>query len=401
MQMSMINGRICLGVGCSCPIGFVGQNCQQRVHLCGSNFCKNGGTCLQAGSTTICLCSSGHSGMYCERSTFESCVQSPCLNDGVCRDTTAGFRCGCRGSTAGDRCELTGDICHHDPCLNDGRCVNYCGGRTRLCFCRGDYMGDICQEGPVPSTPPPMGPGCGAVGSPCVNGGSCFVDGKGGMNCLCPEGFTGKRCEAAKDACGAQSQNPCRHGGTCFDVGNGLYKCFCRAGYFGHTCEKVNVTCNRTAPCLNQGVCSPVQPKGSFACKCPPGFTGLLCGERETVRPCFVNPCLNNGTCVDIFVGASLAPSSSTASPLPTFTCICAGNFSGKNCEIPPVNPCISWPCLNGGTCLVSVSRLTSKYKSRILWDKNSIFSSKLNASNTRIGYSRTSLKCTRQVGKI
>lgn len=74
---------------------------------------------------------------------------------------------------------------------------------------------------------------------------------------------------------------------------------------------------------------------------------------------CQVNPCLNNGTCVQ--------------ANQTSYTCECAPNFYGKNCEKckfnstkkkfiiliylekilfkTDINPCASNPCLNNGVC--------------------------------------------------
>ena len=36
--------------------------------LCGSNPCKNGGTCQRIGGDFYCECGSGYAGRYCENS---------------------------------------------------------------------------------------------------------------------------------------------------------------------------------------------------------------------------------------------------------------------------------------------------------------------------------------------
>lgn len=73
-------------VGCLCPAGFSGSTCQFR-NRCFSNPCKNNASCQSAADEYICNCQIGFSGKNCETyKTFKKfkCLQSSCLNGGVC-----------------------------------------------------------------------------------------------------------------------------------------------------------------------------------------------------------------------------------------------------------------------------------------------------------------------------
>lgn len=70
-----------------------------------------------------------------------------------------------------------------------------------------------------------------------------------------------------------------------------------------------------------------------FSCSCTAAFTGALC--EGDVDECDVNPCGNDGTCVNTVGG---------------FSCECHGGFSGSVCS---TDECINLICQNGGTCVV------------------------------------------------
>ena len=65
--------------------------------------------------------------------------------------------------------------------------------------------------------------------------------------------------------------------------------------WFVHFSIKVTVgPCNNTAPCQNNATCVNTAPY-DYECECAAGFEGGDC-ERET-NECTSNPCLNGGTC--------------------------------------------------------------------------------------------------------
>lgn len=70
-----------------------------------------------------------------------------------------------------------------------------------------------------------------------------------------------------------------------------------------------------------------------FSCRCPAAFTGALC--EDDVDECDVNPCGNEGTCVNTVGG---------------FSCECHGGSSGSVCS---THECTNLICQNGGTCVV------------------------------------------------
>lgn len=71
----------------------------------------------------------------------------------------------------------------------------------------------------------------------CLNGGECRLGVNGGEEfCLCPAGYTGRRCEV-RSPC---PTNECQNGGTCVQLLGG-YVCSCQPPYSGPNCETVHI----------------------------------------------------------------------------------------------------------------------------------------------------------------
>lgn len=70
------------------------------------------------------------------------------------------------------------------------------------------------------------------LNNPCLHGGTCR-NLQGNYECICPQQWTGKNCEADLDEC---LQITCYNGGTCTNL-DGSYQCNCPLGYTGDFCE--------------------------------------------------------------------------------------------------------------------------------------------------------------------
>ena len=55
---------------------------------------------------------------------------------------------------------------------------------------------------------------CQITSKPCENGGTC-VNKPGSFECVCPLGFSGKRCQEDVNECVVSGTNPCKNGGEC------------------------------------------------------------------------------------------------------------------------------------------------------------------------------------------
>ncbi|NXP53920.1 CRUM1 protein, partial [Heliornis fulica] len=89
-----------------------------------------------------------------------------------------------------------------------------------------------------------------------------------------------------------------------------------------------------SSPCLNAGTCQDLF--NSFRCACPAGWGGLLC--EANLDDCQSSPCVH-GDCVDAVAD---------------FQCECFRGFIGKKCDI-NVDDCVRHQCLNGATCVDGV----------------------------------------------
>uniref|UniRef100_A0A3P9KPZ4 von Willebrand factor D and EGF domains n=1 Tax=Oryzias latipes TaxID=8090 RepID=A0A3P9KPZ4_ORYLA len=177
----------------------------------------------------------------------------------------------------------------------------------------------------------------------CLNGARCVPDASNaaGFRCACPEGFTGRRCEADGDDC---KPNPCRLG-RCID-GPNTFSCVCPPGMTVNEnwrrsrmspspsidacsvsasplglsvllCCWVSAVCRH--PCGPNMECS--QPN---VCTCRDGYTGYRC-HIAVCRP----DCRNQGKCVKPNV------------------CECPAGYSGPTCGEARCDP----PCQHGGAC--------------------------------------------------
>ncbi|KAI5754092.1 hypothetical protein M8J77_005676 [Diaphorina citri] len=87
----------------------------------------------------------------------------------------------------------------------------------------------------------------------------------------------------------------------------------------------------------------PIYPVSTFACVCPPGFTGgkerYLCDAE--VNLCYSNPCQNGGECYSKEGG---------------YTCVCPKGFIGDNCETDITKSDCKGVCSPGATCSLNPS---------------------------------------------
>ncbi|KRZ06375.1 Neurogenic locus notch -like protein 1 [Trichinella pseudospiralis] len=127
----------------------------------------------------------------------------------------------------------------------------------------------------------------------CANGGSCFFNEHGNVQCECATGYVGKYCQTV-DIC---MSNSCENGGSCdYRIEEDeitFFICLCPAGFTLIFCENPLPNVCDSLPCKN-GICE-LETLDSFHCRCESGYEGKFC---ENFTPCKYNFCNNGGQCI-------------------------------------------------------------------------------------------------------
>uniref|UniRef100_A0A665UPZ8 Neural EGFL like 1 n=1 Tax=Echeneis naucrates TaxID=173247 RepID=A0A665UPZ8_ECHNA len=253
--------------------------------LSGYDFCAEGlicgenSECKNRNAKAECECKSGYASIhgdstYCE--DIDECATQMhyCQSNTMCVNLPGSHRCDCLpGFIRVDEYSCT----EHDECASgqnlcdeNAICTNTIRGH--LCTCKPGYVGNgticraFCEEG-------------------CRSGGTCVSP----NTCICPSGFTGRRCETDIDEC-AEGLIECHNHSRCVNL-PGWYHCECRSGFHdngsylldGNSCIDIDECSLQTHTCWNDSVC--VNLPGGYDCVCTsgPGCSGD-CPQEEGLR---------------------------------------------------------------------------------------------------------------------
>ncbi|KAM7006039.1 cadherin EGF LAG seven-pass G-type receptor 2 isoform 2-T2 [Tautogolabrus adspersus] len=98
------------GLRCRCPTGFTGDYCETEIDLCYSKPCGAHGVCRSREGGFTCECSEDYTGERCELSSRSGrCAPGVCKNGGSCVNLlVGGFKCECpQGGYEKPYCEMT------------------------------------------------------------------------------------------------------------------------------------------------------------------------------------------------------------------------------------------------------------------------------------------------------
>ena len=311
------------------------------IDVCYDGFCFNLGRCISSSSlsnsriSTVsynfvyysahviqersCDCGYWATGSRCE-TVFDHCYSNPCQNGGICHNDITDYKCTCPNGTRGRDCSISDADCSNRDCLNGADCILGLG--SSYCNCSGGYYGDNCEYAYFSDsnycTP-----------SPCRNGATCSA-GRDGFTCHCRQGYSGLLCEESVVRGGGCVSNPCYHNSSCIDTTDDFI-CECSVGFTGPQCRWPLNECE-TRPCGVGGANCLAGRYGSYLCQCQAGYTGDDC---SIANPCDLDPCENDGTCVEVANG---------------YQCWCGTNYTGANCES-EIDECDNELCLHNVSC--------------------------------------------------
>ncbi|XP_050541159.1 sushi, von Willebrand factor type A, EGF and pentraxin domain-containing protein 1 [Daktulosphaira vitifoliae] len=236
----------------------------------------------------------------------------PLSGQTVCIECPTNMRTKGVGAAGRDECQSL--VCTENSCLHGGLCVPL--GHSVQCLCPAGFSGKRCEIDIDE-----------CASQPCYNGGSC-IDLPQGYRCQCKNGFNGINCQEEKSDC---RNDTCPERAMCKDEpGFNNYTCLCRSGYTGSNCDTtINPCLEPNNPCKNSATCTALK-QGRYKCECQPGWEGVHCDVN--IDDCAERPCLLGAACTDL---------------VHDFKCACPPGFTGKRCET-KIDICEADPCQNG-----------------------------------------------------
>ncbi|CAF4495240.1 unnamed protein product [Rotaria socialis] len=186
-----------------------------------------------------------------DRNNYSPCLSAPCHHNSTCVIRSEhSFQCICSSSFIGIYCEIEilniahfqTNACESSPCQHQSICITKSNHDVQ-CICRPHYTGKYCEKPPplLTSSSPPN-PQCSRI---CQNGGICLVDESNKESCICKSPYYGLYCEFTKNSCNDSScnvdpctSNPCLSNGTCQSIMFSTnYTCLCPEQYTGDRCD--------------------------------------------------------------------------------------------------------------------------------------------------------------------
>lgn len=292
---------------CECPLGFLGNLCENEEVLCGNIKCYHGSECISVtdeatGKTdNHCDCHKINdkkvekgkevqfAGRHCEIKNSIFCnyddgKTSFCTHNATCPEL-AHHDCGCLDGFHGPHCQFVSTAADTETSTAaDAPVVAEESHNTCALKCKNDGH---CRKGSkndahVEELLSKYGSELGHLGLNVTH--SVDVE-----HCACPDGFVGLECEYSMTTCGKDgSEHPCFAGSTCTMV-NDVPTCMCEnadtasAGiYCQHkpsdvcTASKKEQRNGNRGFCTNSGACV-TKEDGVAACRCHTEFEGPHC----------------------------------------------------------------------------------------------------------------------------
>ena len=347
--------------GAACALQCPGGSLPCHGHGRCADGLKGSGKCICDGNAThgfwagpdCAECRTGHYGPWCVE-TCRAAGGELCAGHGTC---DAGLRgsgqCVCVPGFVGPACTLPcpgGPL----PCGGHGTCRAVAG--LPQCACDAGWAGGVCGGCAVGFG----GPGCHRqCPADCGGHGVCTEGETGTGDCECVPGWAGVQCGVQ---CPGGAQLVCNGRGTC--LANGTCACTrshvwgfwagadclrCAEGYAAPYCLHRCPTGDGGRVCSGRGQCL------MGRCACDTGACGADCASSECTLLQCPDPTHYGPQCLQVCArGADGALCNGhglcEAGRNGTGTCLCAGAWSGRACDVPCPGRCSGHGFCHAGT---------------------------------------------------